>query len=284
MKERVTLTLDTDLLAKIDKRVDGFKIKNRSHAVEMMCMKALGESAPKLGLILAGGKGTRLKPITDEIPKPLLPIQGKPVIEYTLELFKKFGITRVLLSIGYMGSKIKEHFGDGKKLGMEIIYIEEDKPQGTAGPLRIAKKYLTETFVMCNADELKDIDLDDMYLSHKENGAIGTIALTTVQDPSMYGVARLQGTRILEFIEKPKKENAPSNLINSGLYILEPEVLNYVPSGNEPASMEFDVFPKLAKEGKLFGYHFPGQWFDTGNFERFEKARKEWNGFTWEKR
>lgn len=278
MKERVTLTLDTNLLAKIDKKVDGFKIKNRSHAIELFCMKAMGESAPKLGFILAGGRGTRLKPITDEIPKPLLPIQGKPVIEYTFDLFKKFGITKVILSIGYLGDKIKEHFGDGKKYGLDIIYIEEDTPQGTAGPLRLAKKYLTETFVMCNADELKDIDLDEMYLFHKENQASATIALTTVEDPSAYGVAKLQGNKILEFIEKPKKEEAPSNLINSGLYILEPDVINYVPLGDEPVSIEKDVFPKLAKEGKLYGYHFAGQWFDTGNFERYEKARKSWNG------
>jgi NDP-sugar pyrophosphorylase family protein len=283
MKERVTLTLDTNLLTKIDKKVDGFKIKNRSHAIELMCKKALGESAPKLGLILAGGKGTRLKPITDEIPKPLLPILGKPVIEYTLDLFKKFGITKVLLSIGYMGDKIKEHFGDGKKYGLEIIYVEENTPMGTAGPLKLAKQHLTETFVMCNADELKDIDLDEMFMFHKENNAIGTIALTTVEDPSMYGVAKLQGNRILQFIEKPKKEDAPSNLINSGLYILEPSVLDYVPEGDGPASMERDVFPNLANVAKLYGYHFAGQWFDTGNFERFETARNQWKGFSWEK-
>jgi NDP-sugar pyrophosphorylase family protein len=284
MKERVTLTLDSNLLVKIDKKVDGFKIKNRSHAIELFCLKALGESAPKLGLILAGGKGTRLKPITDEIPKPLLPIQGKPVIEYTFDLFKQFGITHVLLSIGYMGDKIKEYFGDGKKFGLNITYIEEDKPQGTGGPLRLAKKYLTETFVMCNADELKDIDLDEIYMFHKENGAAATIALTTVEDPSAYGVAKLQGNKILEFIEKPKKEEAPSNLINSGLYILEPEVLNYLPDNEEAVSIERDIFPKLAKDSKLFGFHFAGQWFDTGSLERFEKARTQWKGFSWEKK
>jgi len=283
MKERVTLTIESDILTKVDKLVDGFKIKNRSHAVELFLLKALGENAPKIGLILAGGRGTRLKPITDEIPKPLLPIQGKPVIEYTLDLFKKFGIKKVLLSIGYMGDQIKEHFGNGKKFGLDIIYIEEDTPQGTAGPLRLAKKYLTETFVMCNADELKDIDLEEMYLFHKENNAIGTIALTTVPDPSIYGVAKLQGNKILEFIEKPKKEKAPSNLINSGLYILEPSVLNYIPDGNEAVSIEKQVFPLLATEGRLYGYHFSGQWFDTGNFERFEKARTEWKGFSSEK-
>lgn len=278
MKERITLTLDTGVLGSVDKTVDGYKVKNRSHAVELLLLKALGKNAPKIGLILAGGRGTRLKPITDEIPKPLIPVHGKPVMEHTLDLFKKFGVTTVLISVGYKGDKIKEYFGDGKNFGVEIIYIEEHTPQGTAGPLRMAKQYLTDTFVMCNADELKDVDLQEMYLFHKENKALGTIALTTVTDPTSYGVAKLQGSKILEFIEKPSKEEAPSNLINSGLYILEPEVLDFVPIGNEEVSIERAVFPKIAKEDKLYGYPFSGQWFDTGTLERYELALKQWKG------
>ena len=157
---------------------------------------------------------------------------------------------------------------------MSISYIDEDKPMGTAGPIRLAKQFLTETFIACNADELKDIDLADMYISHKENKGAATVALTSVDDPSSYGVAKLQGNRILEFVEKPKKEKAPSNLINAGLYIMEPEVIDYIPLGY--AMLEKDVFPKLASEGKLFGYPFSGQWFDTGTLERYERAIKEW--------
>lgn len=280
MKERITLTLDTGVLTAVDKSVDGYKVKNRSHAVELLLLKALGKNAPKIGLILAGGRGTRLKPITDEIPKPLIPVHGKPVMEHTLDLFKKYGVTNILISIGYKGEQLKQYFGDGKNFGVSINYIEEQTPQGTAGPLRLAKEYLTDTFVMCNADELKNIDLQEMYLFHKENKALGTIALTTVEDPSAYGVAKLQGSKILDFIEKPKKEEAPSTLINSGLYILEPEVLLYVASGNDPTSIERDVFPKIAQEQKLFGYPFPGQWFDTGTLERYEKALKEWKGLS----
>ena len=278
MKERVTLTLEEDILKQVDKTVNNSTVKNRSHAVELLLMKSLGTNAIKTGLILAGGKGTRLKPITDEIPKPLIPLHNQPIMQYTIDLFKKYGISKVIVCIGHMGEKIKEHFRDGKQLGIEIIYVEEKDPMGTAGPLSLAKKYLTETFVMCNADELKNIDLFDMFLFHKEHGAIGTIALTTVDDPSAYGVAKLEGSKILEFIEKPKKEEAPSKLINSGLYILEPEILKYIPDA--PASIEREVFPKVAKDGKLFGYPFSGQWFDTGNFERYEKARKEWKGFS----
>lgn len=273
MKERVTLTLDNNLLKQIDARVDGSKIKNRSHATELLLLSALGNNRPKLGLILAGGKGTRLKPITNEIPKPMLPLHDKPIMEHTLDLMKKYGIKDVIISIGFKGNKIKEYFGNGKRFGLNINYIEETEPLGTAGPLRLAKHLLTETFVMCNADELKNIDLSDMYLFHKENKGIGTIALTTVEDPTAYGVARMKGNLILEFLEKPK--NPPSNLINAGLYILEPEILNYIP-GTGAASIERDVFPRIASENKLFGYPFDGQWFDTGTLERYDLAQQKW--------
>ncbi|RME54295.1 nucleotidyltransferase family protein [Candidatus Woesearchaeota archaeon] len=274
MKERVTLTIESDIIKQIDNSVDGYNVKNRSHAVELLLLRALGTNTVKKGLILAGGKGTRFKPITDEIPKPMIPLQGKPIIQHTIDLMKKFGIRDIYISLGYKAEKFKEYFGDGSKFGVKITYLEEDEPLGTAGPLKLAKQYLTETFVMCNADELKDIDLIDMYLFHKENNAKATIALTTVNDPSAYGVAKMQGNKILEFIEKPK--DPPSNLINAGLYILEPEVIDMVGEGF--CMIEKEIFPKIAEEKRLFGYHFTGQWYDTGNLERYAKALKEWKG------
>jgi mannose-1-phosphate guanylyltransferase len=275
MKERVTLTIDSDLLRQLDQRVDGHKIKNRSHAVELFLMQAIGSNMPKKALVLAGGIGTRLKPITHEIPKPLVPLHDKPIIQHTLDLLKKYGIKDVILSVGYRREKIKEYFGNGKRFGLNITYIEEDEPLGTGGPLRLAKEFLTETFVMCNGDELKNIDLFDMYMFHKERGGKATIALTTVEDPSTFGVAKMDGNKIVQFVEKPKRGTEPSKLINSGLYILEPEVIDYVPKKGK-SMMEIDVFPKIAREGKLFGYPFSGQWFDTGTLERYEKAIKEW--------
>lgn len=274
MKERITLTLDESLLKQVDARVDGFKVKNRSHAIELLLLDALGQSVPKLAIILAGGKGTRLKPITSEIPKPLLPVHDKPIMEHVLDLFKKFNITNIMVSIGYKGEKIKDYFGNGKKFNVTLNYIEEKKPLGTGGPLHLAQQYLTSTFIICNADELKDIDLREMYSCHKENNALITIALTTVEDPSAYGVAKLSGNKILEFIEKPKKEAAPSKLISAGLYMIEPEVLSLIPRGT--ASLERDVFPKVAVMGRLYGYPFSGQWFDTGTLERYEVALKKW--------
>jgi NDP-sugar pyrophosphorylase family protein len=274
MKERVTLTIEQNILESVDKRVDGFKIKNRSHAVELLLMKAMDQSHPKIAFILAGGKGTRLRPITNEIPKPMVPLHDKPILQHALDLFKKYGITEIVMSIGYKGEKIKEYFGNGSRFGVNITYVEETEPLGTAGPLNLARQYLTDTFVMCNADELKNIDLNEMYLFHKDNGALASIALTTVSDPSQYGVAKLTGSKILEFIEKPEAGTAPSNLINAGLYILEPAVLDIVPKG--VSSIERDVFPKVATDGKLFGFPFSGQWFDTGTLERYEEAMQKW--------
>ncbi|MBW2999544.1 nucleotidyltransferase family protein, partial [Candidatus Woesearchaeota archaeon] len=259
-----------------DSNVDSVNIKNRSHAIEVLLTKSLKVNVPKKAVILAGGKGTRLRPITYELPKALIPVQGKTLTEHIFDLFKKYEITEIFLAVGHMKEKIKEYFGDGSKFGVKISYFEENEPLGTAGPLKLGKEILKESFIVSNGDELKNINIEEMYKLHKEKKALVTIALTTVEDPSAYGVARLDGNKILEFVEKPKKGKAPSNLINSGFYIIEPEVIDMIPDGF--AMLEKDVFPKLAAKGKLFGYPFSGQWFDTGNFERYEKALKEWRG------
>jgi NDP-sugar pyrophosphorylase family protein len=230
-----------------------------------------------IAVVLCGGKGTRLAPLTNDIPKSLVPVQGKPIIEHILDLFYKYGIKNIILSVGYLKEKMKEHFS----LNADIKFLEEDVPLGTAGPLKLLEKqgnFPKETFVMCNGDELKEINVQKMIAFHKESKALVTIALTEVNDPSSYGVARMNGNRISEFIEKPKKEEAPSNLINSGFYIMEPEIIDFVPEGF--ASLERDVFPKVAKAGRLFAFPFKGQWFPTDTFERLGKAEKEWKGIS----
>jgi len=225
------------------------------------------------GIILCGGLGTRLRPLTYEIPKVLIPVQGKPVLEHILDLFKREGVEEAVLSVGHMKEKIKSHFGDGTRFGIRISYLEEDSPLGTAGPLKLLPPQ-QEPFIVSNGDELKDIRLREMISFHRSSNALATIALTRVENPAAYGVASLEGSRILEFIEKPP--NPPSNLINAGLYILDPRVIEKIP---ETFSMlEKDVFPGLAHEGRLFGFPFEGQWFDTGNMERWETAIKSWKG------
>ena len=278
MKERITITLNEKLIKQLDKRIDGEEIRNRSQEIEEILEGALGVSIPSKALILAGGKGTRLRPLTYKIPKGLIEVQGKTLTGWLFELFKKYGIRDVILSVGYMADKIRDYFTDGSKFSMNIEYVEEDpnKPLGTAGPLRLAKDMLKDSFIVSNGDELKNINIPRMFRLHKRKNALVTIALTTVNDPSLYGVARLDGSRIIEFVEKPKKSEAPSNLINSGFYIIEPEVIEMIPKGF--CMLEKDVFPKLAREGRLRGFPFSGQWFDTGNMERLERARKLWKG------
>lgn len=276
MKERITITLDENLISQIDKRIDGIGIKNRSREIELLLAESLGTNIPGKAVLLVGGRGTRLKPLTDKTPKALLDVQGRTILEYLFDLLKKYGIRDVVLCTGYLKDKIREHFADGSRMGMNITYVEEDEPLGTAGPLKLAKKYLNESFIVSNGDELKDINIPRMFRLHKRKNALATIALTTVDDPSHYGVARLDGSRIVEFVEKPS--NPPSNLINAGFYILEPEVIDMIPDGF--SMLEKDVFPKLAKLGRLRGFPFAGQWFDIGNIERYKIAGKKWNGIT----
>src|SRR3989338_242213 len=218
MKERITITLDENLIGQIDKRIDGHDIKNRSQEIENLLSEALGTNIPSKAVLLVGGKGTRLKPLTDKTPKALLEVHKRAVTEHIFDLIKKYGIRDVVLCVGHLKNKIKEYFGDGSKFGVNITYIEEDEPLGTAGPLKLARSQLKESFIVSNGDELKNINIPRMFRLHKRKDALATLALTTVEDPSHYGVARLDGSRIIEFVEKPKKEDAPSNLINAGFY------------------------------------------------------------------
>jgi NDP-sugar pyrophosphorylase family protein len=276
MKERVTLTLDRNILENVDRMVNGIDVRNRSHAIELILSKHLNLRELRTALILCGGEGTRLRPITYEIPKALVPVHGKPLLEHMFDLLKKYGINDIILSVGYMKEKIMNEKNNWSRLGLDISFVEESRPLGTGGPLRLAKDRLAKTFIVSNGDELKDINIIDMYDAHKRNKALATIALTTVDDPSQYGVARLEGERIIEFVEKPRKGEAPSNLINAGFYIMEPEVVRMIPKG--ACSIEKEIFPKLAKMGRLYGFPFSGQWFDTGTLERYERALKRWKG------
>ncbi len=229
----------------------------------------------KKAIILAGGKGTRLYPLTYDIPKSLIPMQGKTLTELVLDILKKYKVKDIILSVGCLWEKMQEHFKDGKKFGVNISYCVEKEPKGTAGPLILLPKF-KETFLMMNGDNLFNIDFEKFYKTHKDNKAMATIALTEVEDTSQYGVVKLEGKKITGFVEKPKAEEAPSHFISGGYYILEPEVFDLV-KDKKFAMLEKDVFPQLAQQGKLFGYYDSGQWFDTGTLERYERANREWH-------
>jgi len=226
-------------------------------------------------VILAGGKGTRLRSITN-MPKPLIEINGKNILEHLFDLLRKHTVAEVVLAVGYKADVIREYF-EKNSHGIQISYVEEEEPLGTAGCLNLLGSELNETFLMSNGDELKDFDVTEMVKFHRRNKALATIALWEVEDPSHYGVAKLDLGRIQEFVEKPSKGKEPSKYINSGFYVLEPEIIDLI-KDKKFAMMEKDVFPKLAEEGKLYGYKFEGQWFDIGTPERLEKAKREWRG------
>jgi len=226
----------------------------------------------KTAVILAGGEGTRLRPLTNKIPKPLLPIKGKPILEHAINNFKKHGITDIILSIGYKAGDIQDYFKDGSVFGVNITYCIEDEPLGTGGAIKDSSKSLKETFIVINGDNLADFDWTQMLKEHEANNAKITLALYPVDDVTQFGIAKLDGKKIIEFIEKPSVEEAPSNLNNAGGYIIEPEVLNILPDGK--SSMERDCFEKLAKQGVVYAYIHKGQWFPTDTLEKYTIAKE----------
>ena len=224
-------------------------------------------------IILAGGLGERLRPLTNNTPKPLLPIKGKPILQYAVENLKKYGVTDIILGISYHADKIKEYFGDGSKFGVNISYSIEEEPLGTGGAVKQAAKDIKEPFILLWGDNLIDIDINKLIQSHKRNNARITMTLTPREDVEHFGVARLEGEKILYFVEKPSRQEAPSNLINAGAFVINPEVLDILPEGK--SSIERDCFEKLAAKGVVYAYKHPGQWFPTDTIEKYKKADKE---------
>lgn len=230
-------------------------------------------------IILAGGKGTRLQPLTLTTPKPLISVGNKTLIEQVFNIASRLGIKEFYISVSYLADKIMDYFGDGSDFGLKINYLIEESPMGTAGALILLKRQgeiFKEDFLTVNADNLFDLDAASWFDFHKENKSAATIALTEVEDPSQFGVADLDSHLIKEFVEKPKKEEAPSRFINSGYYLLSPEVFDYVDEQTDFLMFEKDIFPKLAKEKKLSGFKDEGLWFDTGTWERYEEVKSNW--------
>ncbi|MFH1127105.1 MAG: sugar phosphate nucleotidyltransferase [archaeon] len=276
-KDRISITLDEDLVTRIDRMVDGYNVKNRSHAIEKILMKTLNEQSITQAIILCGGIGQKLKPITYELPKPMIPVCDKPVLEYIICHLKSEGITDIILVVDYKHEKIISYFGKGRALGVNIRYIIEDRPHGTAGFLKSAKDMINDTFLLLYGDVLSKIDIHDMLTTHRSNKVLATMALTTTSDTTSFGVAKLKGEKVTGFIEKPSPNESPSNLINAGVFILEPELMDKVPTSVDDKIMIEKVFEELAKQGKLAGYVYDGKWFHLDSPEVYERAIKEWD-------
>lgn len=239
----------------------------------------------KKAIILAGGKGTRLYPVTLETPKPLLTVNKRPIINYLIDMFKKHGVQEIAITVresdfddySWWLRRWQNDLG-----GVWVNLMIEKEPMGTIGFWAHDLHTWTgdEPFFLTNGDELKDIDLAALAEHHEKHGAVATIAAVEVPNPKEYGVIVFsgEGDHIERFLEKP--ENPPSNFISSGLYLLDPKIRGYllpsVAGGEKFLMIEKDLFPKLAADRKLLAYRSSGKWFDCGNLERWEKAIREW--------
>jgi mannose-1-phosphate guanylyltransferase len=223
-------------------------------------------------IILVGGLGTRLRPLTDKIPKPFLPIKGKPIVQYAIDNLKHYGINDIILAVSYHADKIKSYFKDGKEFGVNISYSLEETPLGTGGAVKQAAKEINEDFLLLWGDNLMDINLGQLCKQHKETNAKITMTLTQRKDVENFGVATLSKDKIVSFVEKPKREDTPSNLINAGAFIINPMVLNLLPVGK--SSIEKDCFEKIVLEGNVYSYIHNSQWFPTDTLEKYKLADK----------
>jgi len=222
---------------------------------------------------MAGGEGTRLRPLSSQYPKPMVPVVGTPVIEHNLRLLRDHGISEVVVTLHYLGADIRNRLGDGADLDMAIDYVVEDRPLGTAGSVRNAAHLLDDTFVIISGDCLTDIDLSRVIAEHRERGALASIVLTSVPNPLEYGVVITgSDSRVERFLEKPSWGEVFSDHVNTGIYVVEPEVLDRIEPG---ASVDWsqDVFPRFLHDGEpLFGFVAEGYWCDIGNIPSFLQA------------
>lgn len=228
-------------------------------------------------LILAGGKGTRLRPLTVYTPKPIVPVMNRPFVLYQLDILRRAGITDVTLSLSYQPDKIEDILGDGSEYGLNIRFVTEPSPMGTAGAYKFATDRDDGTTVVLNGDILSDVDIAEVIACHRANKADATIVLARVDDPSRYGLVETdEDGNVLNFLEKPKPGDLADkaiNTINAGIYVLEPSVLDLIPAG-ENYSFEFNVFPSILAKGLRFSSCVLEKeyWRDIGNPSSYLQA------------
>jgi len=221
-------------------------------------------------VILVGGEGTRLRPLTCNTTKAMVPVLNKPFLEHLLGYLKGHDVTDIILALSYLPERIRDYFGDGAKMGVRLSYLIEEEPLGTAGAVKNAESYLDESFLMLNGDVFTDLDITAMIDFHRQRQAVATIAVTPVDDPTAYGLIETDDRgRISRFLEKPGWEQVTSNMINAGIYVLEPEILARIPPGKK-ASIEKETFQQLLSGGEaMYAYPASAYWLDMGTPEKY---------------
>ena len=225
---------------------------------------------------MAGGEGTRLRPQTSNLPKPMLPLVGRPMMEHILSLLRRHGITDIVVTVAFLPSAIRSYFGDGSELGVRMAYATEESPLGTAGSVRNAREQLTERFLVISGDVLTDIDLTSVIAFHEKNQALATIALCAVENPLEFGIVITREDGSIErFLEKPGWGQVFSDTINTGIYVLEPEIFDLIPEGRA-VDFSGEVFPAALEAGDpLYGYVADGYWEDVGTTAAYLKAHED---------
>jgi mannose-1-phosphate guanylyltransferase / phosphomannomutase len=227
-------------------------------------------------VIMAGGEGTRLRPLTSNSPKPMLPLANRPMMEHVVRLLKNHGIDEIVVTVAFLANHIRTYFGDGSEFGVKMVYATEDQPLGTAGSVRNAMDELTERFLVISGDVLTDIDLSKILDFHEEKGALATIGLVAVENPLEFGIVITEEDGSVErFLEKPTWGQVFSDTINTGIFVLEPEIFDYIPEGR-PVDFSGEVFPALLADGKpLYGAVAEGYWEDVGTLESYVSSHKD---------
>ena len=275
MRTRLTITLKHSILQKLDSVIDGVKIRNRSHAIEYLLNKAF-YSEQITTVILAGGEGERMRPLTYELPKSMLPVNNKPLLFHLLTLLKKHNLQDIIICTNKQGETIKDYFQDGSRFGVNINYQFEKTGLGTGGALLLARKQIQSSqFLVIHSDIYTQIDLKELVSFHQSSGSMVTIGLKPISQAHRFGQINLKGSIITDFFQDPLQ--GQSNLINSGIYICNQEIFNFFPKVKKGFNLD-DVLVKLIKQKQVSGYVFDAMWFDVGTVEDYDRVIKAARG------
>ncbi|MGD9129616.1 MAG: sugar phosphate nucleotidyltransferase [Candidatus Woesebacteria bacterium] len=268
-KSRLTISLSSSTLKKIDQLIDKKEIRNRSHAIEHLLEQSLKHRL-KTAVILAGG----VKLPNETMIKALTLIDKKPLISYTIDHLKKYGVEKVIIATNSRGKKIQELLGDGSQFNLTIDYLYEKKPLGTAGAIKNTKKLIKDTFYVIAGDILTNINLEDMLEFHIQNKSLVTMAVKPRMSQDSYDNVFMQGHRIVDF--KKRQLGQTASIVNTGIYIFEHEIFQAIPD-KTPTTLEQDVFPKLTENNRLLAFPFQGIWFDVSSDSNYKKVIKNIN-------
>ncbi|MGH9035173.1 MAG: sugar phosphate nucleotidyltransferase, partial [Acidimicrobiia bacterium] len=227
-------------------------------------------------VVMAGGEGTRLRPLTSNLPKPMVPMANQPLMEHVLRRLADHGFDDIVVTVAYLANHIRNYFGDGSELGVRMRYATEESPLGTAGSVRNAAEELDDTFMVISGDVLSDVDLSEVIKAHRDAGALATIALKRVENPVDFGIVitRDDGT-VERFLEKPTWGQVFSDTINTGIYVLEPEIFELI-DGDRAVDFSEEVFPAALEQGRILrGVVVDGYWEEVGTVEAYHRAHED---------